>query len=205
MNGFSNGFVVLTLAHPVYAGVFFYAFYIFLGNIAGFTALWLAFRGHFGPWGLPIILTIVFIADLSGDFLWYSLGRFLSNTRFAGQIKHKFRFLERLEAHFDRRGARWIFLSKFLYATTFPILFTAGWTKIDFRKYFRVSLFAILAWLPIMTILAYALFSGLILIQATSAFHRVEKLFLVGLLLFLLLNYLLTRLTRGLVERKEGF
>ena len=62
---------------------------IFLGNISAFVSFWVIAEGYFGAWGVPALILTIFLADLSGDLLWYSLGRGTRNTRFGNWIRRR--------------------------------------------------------------------------------------------------------------------
>ena len=162
---------------------------ILLGNISAFAALWLAFQGSFGPGGIPAILIVLFLSDLTADLLWYSLGRALAGTRFGSFIENHLPGAKKVQEYLGRRGVRLIFLAKFLYASNFIILFSVGWIKMDFNKYFRASLLAVLLWLPFVTALTSILFAGLSLVHAQIIVKHLEVIFLVGLVLFVAINH----------------
>jgi len=54
---------------------------IFLGNISAFASFWIVFQGYFGMWGVPFLILTIFLADVTGDLLWYALGRATRDTR----------------------------------------------------------------------------------------------------------------------------
>jgi membrane protein DedA with SNARE-associated domain len=167
---------------------------IFIGNIASFTSFWVAFEGGFGAWGVPLILAIVFCAAVSGDLIWYTMGRTLRSTRLGDWIRRRLPGHEKLEAHIKQRGGRWILASKFVYGS-FPILFTVGWTGMPFRRFFRNSLAAISLWLPVIFGVSYGLYASLApLAAAIRTVRDFELLFLGALLLFLATQYGLVRL-----------
>jgi membrane protein DedA with SNARE-associated domain len=167
---------------------------IFIGSIASFTSFWVALEGSFGPWGVPTILVVVLCAAISGDLIWYTMGRTLRATRLGEWIRHRIPGHEKLESHIDHRGSRWILASKFVYGS-FPIIFTVGWTRMPFPRFFRNSLLAILLWLPVVFSVSYALYASLApLTAAVTTVRDFELLFLMGLLLFLAAQYGLVRL-----------
>lgn len=167
---------------------------IFLGNISAFAGLWAALRGAFGPYGLPLIILTILFAEASGDIIWYSVGRGLRDTRFGNFIKNKFAARhDKIESSLQRNGASWVFFSKFLYASAFPVIFAVGWSGVEFKKFFKVSLLSVLFWVPLLTAVSYALVSTLSPLEANNIFGRVEILFLVGLGLFALIDYFLMK------------
>lgn len=196
MSNFLTDIGLLAGQNQFLAYFIIYLITIFLGNISGFAGLWLAFRGFFGPWGVPLVLLTLFLSDISGDFLWYSLGRSLRDTRLGNFVKNRLPRHQKIEAGLQKNGRGWIFISKFLYASTFPIIFFVGWFRFEFRKFFKTSLLSIVCWLPVLTGLAYGLISGLTPLRAIAIFKRFELLFLVGLALFIVADYFLARLLK---------
>jgi membrane protein DedA with SNARE-associated domain len=166
---------------------------IFLGNIGAFLALWAAFEGGLGAWGVPGVLTAAFAANVTGDMLWYSMGRWLRTTRFGGWIKRRAPQHEKIEAHVAERGPRWMLFAKFAYGSNFPIIFAIGWTQLPFGRFFRRSLLAIAIWLPVILGVSYGLYSSLSPLAAVIEIKHFELLFLAGLILFIILQFALVR------------
>lgn len=169
---------------------------IFLGNISAFAAFWIVLHGVLGFWGVPLLILTIFVADISGDLLWYSLGRALRDTRFGNFVKNHLPHHAKIESAVQKKGASWIFMAKFLYASSFPVIFSVGWARIEFRKFIRTSLLSVAIWLPILVGLAYGLFSGLSPLRAVSIFKNFEVVFIMGIILFFVADYFLARLFR---------
>ena len=182
---------------PVFIGT------IFLGNLAAFSSLWLAFHGTFGPWGVGTTIFVLFLADVTADFLWYSLGRLLSGTKLGNFIERHLPGSTRIQKYLHKNATRMIFLSKFLYSSSFVILFSVGWARIDFKKFFRVSVIAVAVWLPFITFISFALFQSLSLVHAESMSRRLEILFLGSLVAFILLNQALKFILRIFLGKRE--
>lgn len=167
---------------------------IFLGNISAFVSFWIVFQGYFGVWGIPLLILTIFLADMTGDLLWYSLGRATRETRFGNWIRRRLpAWHAKVENAFEHNGRRWIFLSKFVYASAFPVIFSAGWSRMKFQHFFRNSLFSVLLWLPVLLGLAYGLISGLSPLGAVYAFRDLGLTLFIGLALFLLLDYFIAK------------
>ena len=178
---------------------------IFLGNISAFVSVWVVFQGRFGALGIPSLIFTIFLADLTGDLLWYSLGRATRDTRIGNWIKNRLpSWHKKVEGAFENNGRKWIILSKFVYASVFPIIFSAGWSRMEFKKFFQNSVISILTWLPVLIGLAYGLTSGLSPLRATAAFHNFELTFFIGLALFVFLDYLLAKFIRRMLAQKEN-
>ena len=167
---------------------------IFLGNIGAFASFWVAFQGGLGPWGVPGVLVGAFAANVTGDMLWYAMGRTLRATRFGGWIKNRFPNHGKFDGHIERKGPRWMLFAKFAYGSNFPIIFSLGWAQYDFKKFFRRSLLAIAVWLPAILGISYGLYSSLSPLAAVQTIKHFEVLFLAGLVAFIILQYILARI-----------
>jgi len=176
---------------------------IFLGNISAFAGFWFIFQGYLGPWGVPLLIITIFLADMSGDLLWYSLGRSLHDTRLGRWIKNHLPGYKKAEARIEKNGKHLIFLSKFVYASAFPVIFSIGWTQMEFKKFFKNSILSILIWLPILLGLAYGVVSGLWPLHDILVVKNFEWFFLIGLVVFIVLDYLLARIIGKLFRRHD--
>lgn len=167
---------------------------IFLGNISAFASFWIVTHGHLGTWGVPILVLVIFLSNLTGDLLWYSLGHTTRGTRFGNWIRRRLpSWHDRMEEALHKNAHKWMLLSKFIYAATFPVVFSAGWTKMSFKRFFKYSVLSALLWLPVLTGLAYGLISGLSPLSAISSLRNFEILFFIGLVVFLLADYFLAK------------
>lgn len=204
MESFISGIGFLASQNLPLAYFIIYIATIFLGNIAAFASVWIIFQGRFGAAGIPLLVLTIFLADLSGDLLWFSLGRATRDTRLGNWIKRRLpSWHEKVEGAFKHNGTRWIVLSKFVYASAFPIIFSAGWSRMKFKRFLRNSLLSIAMWLPILVGLAYGLASGLSPLRAISIFHNFEVTFLIGLVLFIVLDYLIVKFVGKIFIREE--
>jgi membrane protein DedA with SNARE-associated domain len=167
---------------------------IFLGNVAAFAGLWMAFRGIFGFWGVPILVAVILLAETNGDLLWYALGKTLRDTRFGNFIKNHLPRHGKIERSVRKNGKRWVFMSKFIYTASFPIVFMVGWVGVEFKTFIRTSLIGISIWAPIISLLAYGLVSGLSPLHAVSDFKQLEYIFLVGIVVFIVIDIILSKI-----------
>ncbi len=176
---------------------------IFLGNIAAFTGFWIVAHGYFGAWGVPLLVLAMFLANITGDTLWYSLGHKLRNTRLGGWIKSRIPGHERMERILLHNGRKMLFFSKFMYGASFPVVFLIGWTRTPFKKFFRTSVLSILAWIPLFLGLAFTLVSGLSPLLAAATLRDVELIFLVVLAVFVAVDFLIGKVVERFVEPEE--
>ena len=169
---------------------------IFLGNVSAFAAFWIAFRGGFGTWGVPLALLTIFAAEVSGDMLWYSLGSKLRDTRLGAFVKNHLPRHERLEQKMQKQNVRYVVLSKFIYASSFPVVFMVGWSRVAFKRFLKTSVLTLVAWTPLLMGIAYGLFSGLSPLGAIATFRQFEINFFIGIAAFIVANYFLTKLVK---------
>lgn len=195
-------FAPLLLAYPVLVYFGTYLSIIIIGNVVSFATFWLAFQGNVQLWPFLGVVSLVLFADISGDQAWYWLGRGLRGTKFGNFLYRKLPGREYLEEHIREKADRWIFLSKFIPSSTFPIIFLAGWSDVPFRKFFPVSLAAIVSSAAVLVLLAFGLSLGLSALQPTAFFRDFERLFLLGIVIFLILDFLAAKLSRRAFRRK---
>ena len=200
--------VILTTAalvgqNPIAAYFIIYIATIFLGNISAFVSFWVIFEIHFGLIGLLCLVCTIFLADMTGDLLWYSLGRALRDTRFGFWMETHLPGHAKIEATLQQKGRQWIFLSKFVFGFAPPVVFSIGWSGMEFKTFYKNSVLSITLWLPVLTALAYGIVSGLAPLAATN-FRRVEWVFLGGFVLFIILDYVIATGVGTLMRRIFG-
>jgi len=177
--------------HLALAYLIAYGVTIFLGNIGAFISLWLAFQGALGAWGIPGVLIAAFAANVTGDILWYSMGRYLRTTGLGAWIKRRFPNHGRFDDHIAERGPRWMLFAKFAYGMNFPIIFSLGWAQFPFRRFIRRSLLAIAIWLPVILGVSFGLYSSLSPLAAMLTLKRLELVFLAALIAFIVLQQIM--------------
>lgn len=202
MSNILNDLGLLASQNQFLAYFIIYAATIFLGNISAFASFWVVLQGGFGPWGVPLLLATVFLAEVSGDALWYSMGYTLHGTRLGNFIRNRFTNQhEKLSKIFENNGYGWIILSKFLYASSFPIIFTCGWVGVPVKKFLRISFVSAGIWLPILLALSVGLFSGLTPLRAISIFKRFETVFLIALASFFIADYFIIKVFKVIFRK----
>lgn len=205
MDTLSSQVAALAIQNIALACFIVYLATIFLGNIGAFTSLWIAFQGGLGPFGVLLVLAIAFCANVTGDILWYSLGRGLRRTRFGNWIHNRIPHHEKIESRIARDGRRWMLFAKFAYGSNFPILFLLGWTQTNFEKFFRRSLLAIAIWIPVILGVSYALYSTVSPLAAVATLKHFELLFLAALILFIVLQYLITKILVSFLGKTQKY
>jgi membrane protein DedA with SNARE-associated domain len=203
MNGLDHAFDFLNGHGTALSLLGVYVGTIFLGNIAAFASLLFAFQGGMGKWGVPVTFAVVLVAEVSADMLWYWAGRGLSGTRIGAFLTRHMPRARRIEEAFERGRPRLVFLSKFLYASNFPILFLVGWSKFDFKTFVRLSVAALACWLPLLFTFSYLISSGLAYLHAASALQRVEWLLAAGTSFFIAAQFVVSKVVRKSLGKKQ--
>lgn len=201
MPDFVNNLGFLASQNYFLAYFIFYIAVMFLGTIAEFTGFWLVFKGFFGPWGLIIFPAVVILSSASGDLLWYSFGNALKETRFGNFVKNRLPKYAKLEESLKKNGTNLIFMARFVYGSAFPIIFSIGWFGMKLQKFFKMSFISNCIWVPILTGIAYGLTLGLTPLQSVAVFKEFEIAFLIGIVSFLILSYLATKLVKYIFKR----
>ncbi len=204
MTSFITALGILASQNHFLAYFIFYIGIIFLGSIAEFTGFWLVFRGFFGPWAPIIFPVVIILSSVTGDLLWYSFGRSLKETRFGNFVKNRLPNYSKIEGGVQKNGAHWIFFSRFVYASAFPVLFSVGWAGMHFKKFFKLSFISNLLWAPILTGVAYSLTLSLTPLESLAVFKEFEIVLLIGIVSFLILNYFAMKLIRLILKRIES-
>lgn len=186
--------------NPVGAYFIIYLVTIFLGNISAFVSFWVIFEANFGLVGFLFLILVVFLSDMTGDLLWYSLGRSLRGTRFGTWMETHIPGHAKAEAMVKRKGRQWLFMSKFVLGFAPPVVFLIGWSGMNFKTFYKNSLLSTLLWLPILMLLSYGIVSGLAPLAATD-FRKLEWLVLCGFLLFIVLDYVIAKIVKILADR----
>ena len=202
MAAFFTNLELLASQNHFLAYFIIYLVTIFLGNISAFASFWLAFGGYLGRWGVLTLMAVLVVSDVTGDLLWYSLGLALRDTKFGNFLKNHIPRHAKMEKALHRNSSFWIFISKYLYAASFPVIFLVGWMRIDFKKFFRTSLFSIITWVPLLSLVSYGLISGLSPLGAVAAFKQLEKLFLISIALFVTVDFVIAKIVQKIFRSR---
>ncbi|MGB9608916.1 MAG: hypothetical protein ACPL3E_00905 [Minisyncoccia bacterium] len=176
---------------------------IFLGNIASFSAFWIIISAKLHLINILIVLILTYLGDVSGDFLWFNLGKILRGTKIGYFVLNKIPNQNgKFEKLISENGLRWFIYSKFFYGSSPPVAFSLGWSNVDIKKMLKISLITTLIWLPIFSVISFSLIFGLIPFAAIKIFKKFEYLFIISLGLFILLEFLLSRLIKKIILNK---
>ena len=191
-----NNYPLLT-----YPGLFFSI--IIIGNPISFSTFWLAFQEEFLFSKIAGLFAFVIFTDICGDLAWYYMGKKLRGTPFGEKIHSKIPKAKDVAQNLEKHSSKLVFFSKYIPSSTFAIIFSAGWVDMPFKKFFKTSLLAIFSSVTLIAGITYGLSLGFGAIEAKSIFNRIEQLLVVGLVVFLALNFGFGKLISRYFRRKE--
>ncbi len=169
---------------------------ILFGNIFCFVGFWIAFHAKLGISGMLVIFAITYLANVSGDFLWFNLGRLLRDTKLGYFILDRFakKNLKAVET-LNKKGTIWFAFSKFFFAGGI-FAFVLGWSEKELKKFmkssFIISIFAVL----IVCGLSFGIVLGLMPLSTLEIFNKLEVLFIIGVVLFIVLEYIISKIAK---------
>ena len=131
------------------------------GNLVAVPAILLGFAGNLGPHGFWVTPLAVLGGHLLGDIVWFSLGKFLADTKAGAWVRRHLPKHRRVERFFESNSVYILALSKLLATPTVPILFMLGWAQTDPRRYARLSLISAGIWFVSVLAFCGVVFSGL--------------------------------------------
>lgn len=175
-----NGIEYFIQANPVLTYIIIFAAMLIEGEGAILFASIFAWQGLIS-W--PLLAITAIVGTICGDILWYLGGKYLQNTRLG----------KWLDCYYEKTGV-WVYenivsrystyaiISKFMYFTTRPTIFLAGWHKLEFKKFLRITAYATAIWAAIILGIGYFFGYTVHLIGFKKIMHRVE-FFALGLFL----------------------
>jgi len=103
------------------------------------------FLSSLGFLNIFVAYALIVIGDLTGDILYYILGR-LGGNQFISRWGRYFgvaeKEIEKLEANFDKHGGKLLLLGKISHGIGAAFLVAAGVVKMPFDRFFFFNLFA---------------------------------------------------------------
>jgi membrane-associated protein len=158
------GHLLALLATYTYATLF--PLSVVEGPMVTVLAGYLAYLGHANP---VLIYLVVVAGDLTGDFIWYAVGRWgrrALDWKWASYLGITPQRLARIDAHFARHSGKTLLLGKLTQGLGALVLVGAGASRV---RASRFLLFNLLATLPkSLALLLFGYFFGKAYTQAGS-------------------------------------
>lgn len=177
---------------------------IFLGMLVegeGIALLASVFAWH-ALLSWPILAIVIMAGVICGDVLWFLAGRHLKGTRLGAWLDKRYEktgewVVERIMTRYHW----YAILSKFMYFTTRPTIFLAGWHDYNFKKFLKITAYATAIWTTIMLGVGYFFGYTISLIGFKKITHRIELFALAVFVGIFLLEWLINRLVVKRVRR----
>ena len=149
---------------------------IFLGMLIEGEGI-ILFASVFAWQGLiswPLLALCAMTGTICGDVLWYAAGIQLRDTRFGNWLDRRYEKTGHwVKENIVSRYPTYAVISKFMYFTTRPTIFLAGWHKLEFKKFCRATLYATVIWGVIILGIGYFFGYTVHLIGFQNIMHRV--------------------------------
>lgn len=184
--------------------LFFYIAIVFLGNIFSFISFLTIIKSNLGMFYLLIMFLLAYLANISGDILWFSLGKALRDTRLGNFIFNRFAPQNlKAEEIIHKNGIKFFIFSKF-FSTGGFFAFALGWAKKDFKKTINLSLVTSFFLVLIIYIISIGIILGLTsLSKVSNLFEKAEFLFIFGLILFILLEFFISKIIKKILNSNK--
>jgi membrane protein DedA with SNARE-associated domain len=157
------------------------------GDVVVFVSAFLTRQGFFY---LPYIAPLLILGALIGDFLWYSLGKFANQHPESLPSKIISNITKRFDDGIMNRTDTLLMATKFIYGTNRITLIRSGMLNVPVRKFFNADIKAVLVWIFIVGVIAYA--TSAWIPHLKHYFRYAEIGLALGLLLFLVVERLIT-------------
>ncbi len=140
-----------------------------------------------------------------GDVLWFEAGRNLKGTRLGTW----------LDKRYEKTGG-WVndmlvdryhwyaVVSKFMYFTTRPTIFLAGWHDFEFKKFLKITTYATIIWAAVIMIIGYGFGQAINQIGFKKITHRIELFAIVVFLGIFIIEWVIKKLVIKRVVKHVG-
>lgn len=177
---------------------------IVAGNIAAFVTFWVGFLANLESWRMMVFFGFIAAGEVTGDCFYFTLGHLLRGTKFGAWVERRVPGHGKVEHAIQGKSRRLLYLSKFAYGSGGMVVFSLGWTgSMPFRKFVKNSILSIIVALPVVFMIAYGLFSGLSPLAGIDEFKHIERLLLLGIIAFFVLEWALSKVVRAVVGNGE--
>ena len=131
-----------------------------------------ALQGHLSWFWLAIAATT---GTIVGDILWFEAGRNLKGTRLGCWLDRRYEKTSGwIEAMIMQRFHWYAVVSKFMYFTTRPTIFLAGWHDFEFKKFLKITTYSTVIWLAVIMGIGFVFGYTIDRIGLTKVTHRLE-------------------------------
>ena len=144
-----------------------------------------------------ILAPVIIGGTIIGDLAWYMGGKHLKGTKLGCWLDKRYEKTgEWVNDWIVARYHWYAIVSKFMYFTTRPTIFLAGWHRFNFKKFFKITAYATIIWAFIMMAIGYGFGYTISQLGFKKVSHRIE-LFAIGVFFcVIVLEWTINRLVR---------
>jgi membrane protein DedA with SNARE-associated domain len=191
MENILNNLIELAITHQSLSYYLIALASVFQGEATFLIAMYLV---NSGALNFFWVVLAIFCAVILSDYFLYFLGRFLRKTKLGWVLYKKFEENKKMQLYkyylFKNLG-KVIVLSKFLIGINFLFIFSLGWSKIKFKKFFKVHFIIVFIWVLFSSFIFYFLAGGVYLLKAQKVFEKAEIFIFLIILMFFFLEFFL--------------
>jgi membrane protein DedA with SNARE-associated domain len=115
------------------------------------------------------------LGTIIGDLFWFEMGKRLKGTKLGCWLDKRYeRTGEWVNDWIVSRYHWYAIVSKFMYFTTRPTIFLAGWHGFDSKKFFKITIYATLIWAFIILAIGYGFGYTIGLLGFKHVLRRIE-------------------------------
>jgi membrane protein DedA with SNARE-associated domain len=173
----------------VYKYVVLFPFIILEGPFVSMTA---GFLSSINVLNIFIVYPLVVTADLAGDLIYYSIGRWGGKRliqKYEGLFRLKQGNIERIEAHFEKHTKKTIIIGKISHAFGAPILLAAGMAKVKIYEIFWSNFVVTIPKYIILLFIGYYFGQGYVFLTKYSEYISLALVSVGILLIFIFFGY----------------
>lgn len=164
-----------------YGYFFLFPIAVLEGPIISVIAGFLALQGYFN---VAVVYIVIVIADLTGDFMYYAIGRFAKKSlldKWGHYLGLHTERLSAIEKHFEMKGGKTLLFGKLTHSVGFMILLAAGVVKMPVKKFFWYNFLATLP--KSLFFISIGYFFGYAYNQVNSYIEKISLLIFVVIIL----------------------
>jgi membrane protein DedA with SNARE-associated domain len=161
-----------------------------------------ALQGHLSWFWLAVT---AIGGTIFGDVLWFEAGRNLKGTRIGSWLDKRYEKTGGWVNEMISSRYHWYaVISKFMYFTTRPTIFLAGWHGFEFKKFLKITTYATVIWATIIMIIGYGFGQAINGIGFKKVTHRIELFAVAVFVGIFILEWLIKKLIMKRIVKRVG-
>lgn len=189
-----GGITVFLSASPILAYIIVFFGVMIEGEGIILISSVFASQGHLN---ILILAPVIIAGTIIGDLVWYLGGKHLKGTKVGCWLDKRYEKTgEWVNDWIVARYHWYAIVSKFMYFTTRPTIFLAGWHEFNFKRFFKITTYATIIWAFIMMAIGYLFGLSISQLGFKKISHRIE-LYAIGVFVsIIILEWIIRRVVR---------